>query len=98
MITPTRQSPRLTFMLLMITGTEAGRRIFRRISRFPPPKERISLISSWSVWEKLVYRVMTDPNTATETAATTMVFKLAPSHTMRRGAMADLGRLFNMTR
>ena len=39
-----------------------------------------------------------DPNTATDTAATMMVFILLPSHTMSRGARADLGRLFKSTR
>ena len=39
-----------------------------------------------------------DPNTATDTAATTMVRMLLPSHTIKRGARADFGRLFNRTR
>ena len=39
----------------------------------------------------------TAPNMATETAATIMVFTLLPSHTMRTGASADLGRLFKST-
>ena len=39
-----------------------------------------------------------EPNTATDTAATMIVFMLLPSHTMRRGARADFGRLFKSTR
>lgn len=35
---------------------------------------------------------------ATDMPATTMVRSLAPSHTIRRGASADFGRLFSTTR
>jgi len=41
---------------------------------------------------------MTEPKTATEIPATIMVFIPVPSHTMNRGARADLGRLFSTTR
>ena len=56
------------------------------------------MICSVSIWEKPVYKVRMEPNTATDTAATTMVRMLLPSHTIKRGARADLGRLFNRTR
>ena len=38
------------------------------------------------------------PNMATDIPATMMVVGVAPSHTMRRGASADFGRLFRTTR
>ena len=98
MITPTRQSPRLTFMLLMRRGMEEGRRTLVRTAPFPPPRERTRRIRSGSVREKLVNRVMMEPNTATDTAEATMVLRLAPSHTMSRGARADFGRLLSIMR
>lgn len=39
-----------------------------------------------------------DPNMATEIPATIMVLIPVPSHTMNKGARADLGRLFKTTR
>ena len=47
---------------------------------------------------KQVYRFMMLPNMATDIPATMMVVGVAPSHTMRRGASADFGRLFRTTR
>lgn len=41
---------------------------------------------------------MMEPNTATEIPATTMVRLPVPSHTIKRGASADFGRLFKTTR
>ena len=41
---------------------------------------------------------MMEPKTATEIPATIIVVVPVPSQTMNRGARADLGRLFNMTR
>ncbi len=41
---------------------------------------------------------MIDPNNATEIPATIMVLEPVPSHTMKSGAKADLGRLFNIMR
>ena len=88
----------MTFMLLMTMGREPGSRTLKRISFCPPPRDRISLIFSGSIWTKPVYRVRMEPNTATDTAAVMMVRMLLPSQTMSRGARADLGRLFNRTR
>lgn len=45
-----------------------------------------------------VYRLMMAPKMATEIPATMMVLMPVPSHTIRSGARADLGRLFNTTR
>ena len=41
---------------------------------------------------------MIEPKIATEIPATIMVFMPVPRHTMNKGASADLGRLFKMTR
>ncbi len=41
---------------------------------------------------------MTEPKTAMETAAVTTMRIRLPSHTRRRGARADFGRLFNRTK
>ena len=45
-----------------------------------------------------MYRVRIEPKRATETAAVTMVVVLFPSHTIKSGAKADLGRLFKRTK
>ena len=50
------------------------------------------------VWVNPVYKVKIEPNTATETAARIIVCIWLPSQTISRGARADFGRLFNMTR
>ena len=98
MITPTKQSPMLTFITLRIRGTEAGRTIFRSFSFLCPPRVSISFSFSGSAWQKPEYRLITEPKMATDMPATTMVRSLAPSHTIRRGARADFGRLFSTTR
>ena len=43
-----------------------------------------------------IFRML--PNNATDIPATMIVVGVAPSHTIKRGARADFGRLFNTTR
>ena len=98
MITPTRQRPILTFILLTIVFNDAGRISFVRIWKRLPPKVFISLILSGSVSAKLVYIFSIVPKIATDMAVTIIAFALLPSQTMSIGASADLGRLLRTTR
>ncbi len=77
---------------------QEGRTIFRNSSFLPPPRVRISFRFSGFTSPKPVYRFRMQPKMATDIPATMMVRCLAPSHTMRRGARADFGRLFRTTR
>ena len=58
----------------------------------------MSLIFSSSIVVKLVYRFKMLPKIATDIPAIIMVVWFAPSQTIRSGARADFGRLFNTTR
>ena len=98
MITPTRDNPKLTFIVLMITGREEGITSKKRMCFLVPPRVWMSLIFSVSVSMKPVYILSIAPKTATDTAATIIVLTSLPSHTMRTGASADFGRLFHSTK
>ena len=95
-ITPTRQRPMATFMLLIIVPIEAGSISFLRICMRLLPNAFISFSFSGSVSMKLVYTLMIVPNMATDTAVTIIALGLFPSHTISMGASADFGRLFNI--
>jgi hypothetical protein len=56
------------------------------------------LIFSRSTPVKLVYRFRMLPKIATDIPAAMMVVWVAPSHTIKSGARADLGRLLSTTR
>ena len=62
-----------------------------------PPSVIISFSRSSSVCLNCVNKLMTEPNTATDIPAMTIVLVPVPSHTMMSGANADFGRLFRMT-
>ena len=66
----------------------------------PAPPEGVDQLdlSPGPQWRKLAYRFKMLPKMATDMPATMMVVRLAPSQTIRRGARADLGRLFRTTR
>lgn len=96
MITPTRERPTLTFILLKIAGTEEGSTTFKRAVKRVPPRVSMSFSFSGSVFRKAVYRLIMDPKRATEIPATMIVVIPLPSHTIRRGARADFGRLFRI--
>ena len=98
MTIPMRDNPMFTFIMLKISGTEAGRTTLHKASFFVPPSVRISFSLSWSVSQKPVYRFKIAPKIATEIHARIMVFMLLPSHTINKGARADFGRLLRTTR
>ena len=98
MITPTRQSPILTFVLLIMIFLEPGSISLVRISFLVPPSVFMSIIFSLSVSRKPVYMLMIIPNIATDIAVIIIAFMLFPSHTIIIGASADLGRLLSTIR
>ena len=63
-----------------------------------PPSVVISFNFSLSTWIKPVYKLMIEPNMATEMPATIIVLLPVPSHTIIKGARADFGSEFKITR
>lgn len=97
-ITPTRHNPILTFIQLMIIGMLPGKMSLVNISILLPPRVVISFTFSGGVSAKLVYNERIVPKIEMEMAVTRIVLYPVPSHTIRTGARADFGKLFNVTR
>ena len=98
MITPTRESPIFTFIMLKSNGIQLGMTAMVRQSFFVPPRVRMSVRRSLSTWRNPLYKFRILPKTAMEMAVIMIVFILFPSQTIRIGARADFGRLFKTTR
>ena len=97
-MTPTRDRPIFTFILLIMMGMDEGTITFSNSSFLLPPRVRINLSFSLSTCKKPVQRLIMEPNTATDIPATIIVLLPVPSQTIISGARADLGREFSITR